>query len=101
MNCEPIRGLLSAYLDDQLSASERQSVSAHLDTCLECGAILFDYYRFDALLAQLPYLTPPSSQHKYIHCPHTDRYRLQNADEYQKLAFYPYDIFIQKKPLDR
>jgi predicted anti-sigma-YlaC factor YlaD len=59
MSCEPVRGLLSAYLDDQLLTSERQSVSAHLRICTECCAILADYRRFDALLAQLPYITPP------------------------------------------
>ena len=84
MNCEPIRGLLSAYLDDQLSASERQSVSAHLATCTECRAILSDYYRFDALLARLPYLTPPSSQQRDVYYPSSGRYRLSNTAEYQK-----------------
>jgi hypothetical protein len=84
MNCEPIRGLLSAYLDDQLSVPERQSVAAHLDTCIKCSAILSDYYRFDALLAQLPYLTPPSSPSRNVLCQAPNRYRIQTLEERQK-----------------
>ncbi|GHO84585.1 anti-sigma factor family protein [Dictyobacter formicarum] len=58
MNCEQVRDLLSAYLDDQLTADERQRVSAHLPSCPQCAGILADYRRFDALLAQLPRVTP-------------------------------------------
>jgi hypothetical protein len=90
MNCEPIRGLLSAYLDDQLSAPECQSVSEHLANCSECSAILSDYQRFDALLVHLPYLSPPSSHSK--RGDHTPRHtRPHIAKDYQKavLTFVP------------
>lgn len=95
MNCEPIRGLLSAYLDDQLSASERQSVNAHLDICIECSAILSDYYRFDALLARLPYLTPPSSLQKDVYCPNAGGYHLSNAAEHQKAVLTLVPLALQ------
>lgn len=58
MNCGQVEDLLSAYLDDQLIVKERQSVSAHLISCPHCNSILTDYRRFDALLTQLPRVTP-------------------------------------------
>jgi len=42
MNCEQIKELLSAYLDDTLAPNERQAVLQHLSTCEECRAILDD-----------------------------------------------------------
>ncbi|GCE06367.1 anti-sigma factor family protein [Dictyobacter aurantiacus] len=58
MNCEQVRDLLSAYLDDQLTANERQYVDTHLTSCPHCAGVLADYRRFDTLLAQLPRVTP-------------------------------------------
>lgn len=40
MNCEWIQERLSAYLDDELSMSERDLVKRHLDTCSDCQAEL-------------------------------------------------------------
>ena len=82
MNCEPISGLLSAYLDDQLSVSERQSVAEHLAICIECDIALSDYRRFDALLARLPYLVPPSSLETSLETP------LHNNSSYQASTRY-------------
>lgn len=60
MNCEQIKGLLSVYLDDQLTIHQRQGVAKHLDICIECSTILEEYRHYDALLAQLPRIEPPS-----------------------------------------
>lgn len=62
MKCEQVKDLLSPYLDDQLTAQERQSVTSHLQVCAMCDAVLADYQRFDALLSQLPRLSPLSLQ---------------------------------------
>ncbi|GER89310.1 hypothetical protein KDW_34720 [Dictyobacter vulcani] len=67
MNCEQVKDLLSPYLDDQLTAHERQSVTNHLQLCEICNAVLVDYRRFDALLARLPRLSPhPLSPGKLV-----------------------------------
>jgi len=58
MNCEQVKELLSAYLDDTLAQAERQQLAQHLHTCADCRAILADFRRFDALLAQLPRVSP-------------------------------------------
>ncbi|HTI13331.1 MAG TPA: zf-HC2 domain-containing protein [Dictyobacter sp.] len=58
MSCEQVKDLLSAYLDNQLAAGERQSIALHLQLCNSCRDILSDYRYFDDLLAQLPRITP-------------------------------------------
>lgn len=75
MNCEHVRDLLSAYLDNQLAEPERQNVASHLAVCPECNAILADYRRFDALLAQIPRIEAPSSL----------RISLFNSEDYRQL----------------
>ncbi|WP_126552075.1 anti-sigma factor family protein [Dictyobacter kobayashii] len=80
MNCEQVKDLLSAYLDDQLTAYERQSVAAHLPSCLQCNAILADYRRFDTLLSQVPRVSPPpdlryrilATTGSFVDCGHVD-----------------------------
>jgi anti-sigma factor RsiW len=42
MRCDRVQEWLGAYRDGELSASERDSVSAHLATCKACSAILAD-----------------------------------------------------------
>ena len=58
MNCEQVEDLLSAYLDNALAPEERRSVALHLHQCNRCSSILADFRRFDALLSQLPRVTP-------------------------------------------
>lgn len=58
MNCEHVKELLSAYLDNTLTANEREVVTAHVDACSECHSILDDFHRFDTLLSQLPRVSP-------------------------------------------
>ena len=66
MNCEQVEELLSAYLDDMLAIGEtaeaadqlRLDVAAHLTNCVQCSVALADFRRFDALLAQMPRVSP-------------------------------------------
>lgn len=58
MNCEQVKELLSAYLDNALAPEEYETVTLHLRTCQECTHILADYRSFDALLLQLPRISP-------------------------------------------
>jgi hypothetical protein len=38
MDCLQVHGVLSAFLDDRLSASEWRAVEEHIQQCAECGA---------------------------------------------------------------
>jgi Tol biopolymer transport system component len=58
MNCEQVRELLSAYLDDALAPEEKRTLATHLETCSECSAMLADFRRFDTLLHHLPRISP-------------------------------------------
>jgi Tol biopolymer transport system component len=58
MNCEQVKELLSPYLDNTLAQEERQQVATHLQHCVECSDMLADFRRFDALLTQLPRISP-------------------------------------------
>lgn len=51
MNCNAIDNLLSAFLDEELPASQRRLVAEHLDHCVRCSQELNDLRRQDALLA--------------------------------------------------
>src|SRR5215469_12914525 len=76
MNCEQVEELLSAYLDDALAPEERADVAAHLSVCSQCNSILVDFRRFDALLKQLPRISPSP----------TLRVRLFSSPEYLELT---------------
>ena len=58
MNCERVEELLSAYLDNALAFEEWREVSAHLQTCAKCSAMLAEFSRNDALIARLPRVSP-------------------------------------------
>jgi anti-sigma factor RsiW len=66
MTCEQVEELLSAYLDNALASEERREVAAHLRQCSHCNAILADFRRFDALLSQMPRVSPDSSLRERI-----------------------------------
>jgi anti-sigma factor RsiW len=51
--------LLSAYIDDQVSAEERVRVEAHLATCSECDHDLATLRQTVALVGQLPQVAAP------------------------------------------
>jgi anti-sigma factor RsiW len=60
--CEQVQARLSAWLDGELAAEERQQVAAHLEVCLGCQGELAVLSRLDAALgtleAPLPALLP-------------------------------------------
>jgi predicted anti-sigma-YlaC factor YlaD len=58
MSCEHVKDLLSAYLDNMLAAEEREMVTEHIQTCASCYALQEDFRRFDALLSQVPRVSP-------------------------------------------
>ncbi|GCE13275.1 anti-sigma factor family protein [Tengunoibacter tsumagoiensis] len=58
MRCGQVKDLLSAYLDHMLAADECQQVAHHLQHCQACTEILADFRRYNALLSQLPRITP-------------------------------------------
>lgn len=54
-----LEALLSAYLDGELSAKERQTVELHLASCNRCRELLADLERVKYLVAALPLESPP------------------------------------------
>jgi predicted anti-sigma-YlaC factor YlaD len=58
MSCEHVKDLLSAYLDNMLAAQEQEMVAQHIQICTDCYAMQEDFRRFDALLAQMPRVSP-------------------------------------------
>ncbi len=61
MNCERVEELLSAYLDNALVPEEWREVTAHLETCAECSAMLAEFSRNDALISHLPRVSPDAA----------------------------------------
>jgi len=84
MNCEQVEELLSAYLDDALAPEERADVDAHLQECSQCSSILVDFRRFDALLKQLPRVSPSPAL----------RERIFSSSEYLELTG-TFDVSIE------
>lgn len=66
MSCEHVKDLLSAYLDNMLAAEEREMVTKHIQTCAGCYALQEDFRRFDALLSQVPRVSPTPMLHRRI-----------------------------------
>src|ERR671925_400139 len=58
MNCERVEELLSAYLDNALAFEEWREVTAHIQTCTKCSAVLTEFSRNDALISHLPRVSP-------------------------------------------
>lgn len=78
MRCEQVEELLSAYLDDMLVSEERQSVATHLRTCSHCSSLLDDYRRLDAVLLQMPRVSPGPALRGRVFA----ALALQDADEF-------------------
>jgi predicted anti-sigma-YlaC factor YlaD len=66
MNCERVEELLSAYLDNALALEEWREVTAHLQTCTKCSIMLAEFSRNDALISQLPRVSPAPAQRNRI-----------------------------------
>src|SRR5579859_224791 len=72
MNCDRAGELLGTYLRDELTASTRAEVQAHLDHCAPCRADL-DTYR---LVFELPRVEPSAALHD----------RIFSSPEFQEIA---------------
>jgi hypothetical protein len=72
MNCDRAGELLGAYLRDELMASTRAEVQAHLDTCASCRADL----ELDRLVFELPRVEPSAALHE----------RIFSSPEFQEIA---------------
>ena len=59
MNCENIKGLLNAYIDDLLNEKERQDVQAHIAACPSCRLELDELTRTVNLVRGLDRVVPP------------------------------------------
>ena len=78
MSCEHVEELLSAYLDNALTPQERVVVQEHTSTCSTCRETLTDYRRFDALLTDMPRVSPGAEL----------REKIFTSPEYQELIKY-------------
>lgn len=76
MSCEHVEELLSAYLDNALTPQERVVVQEHTSTCSTCRETLADYRRFDALLTDMPRVSPGAAL----------RDRIFTSPEYRELT---------------
>jgi anti-sigma factor RsiW len=59
--CQKAKGLLSPYIDQQLSSSERVLVKKHLAKCAVCSAELESLKATVNLLHRVPVVSPPRS----------------------------------------
>jgi anti-sigma factor RsiW len=61
MTCEPAKNLLEPYLDDELDASQRAQVAAHLAACSACAAMHAQLLELrDGIRAHAPYYRAPA-----------------------------------------
>jgi len=59
MNCAERHGALLAYLDGELSSTERAELQAHLEGCAACHSALEAERRLSGALASLSAVEPP------------------------------------------
>lgn len=59
MRCSQAHRLLSAYLDQELAAQEREAVASHLKQCLACAGEIQALVETRRLLSQAPRFTAP------------------------------------------
>ncbi|MCC6628155.1 MAG: zf-HC2 domain-containing protein [Chloroflexi bacterium] len=59
MTCERAQPLISALIDGEVTAAERERVLAHLRTCVACTAVYEDYRRLRARIRDLAPVEPP------------------------------------------
>lgn len=67
MNCDGVRGLLSAYLDGELSPGELLRVEQHLRRCPACADEVDSLRQTIALVASLDEVEVPASFHTQLH----------------------------------
>lgn len=67
MNCDGVRGLLSAYLDGELSPGELLRVEQHLRRCPVCADEVDSLRQTIALVASLDEVEVPATFHMQLH----------------------------------
>lgn len=67
MNCADVRENISAYADDELSASERKSFEEHISSCPECRKELDDMIRIIELCRSMPLYDLPEGFREELH----------------------------------
>jgi sugar lactone lactonase YvrE len=66
MNCKWAEGHLSACLDGTLDPAVRDEVTAHVEACAHCSAVLQEFRYFDGLVGSLPRYEPPEDLRRRI-----------------------------------
>jgi hypothetical protein len=61
MNCEEVMEYMQRYLDGDLSEQEKESMFAHLKSCVSCKEMFERLNRLSDELVSLPKVTPPFS----------------------------------------
>ncbi|MFQ5632565.1 MAG: hypothetical protein ACE5I1_27675 [bacterium] len=59
MQCKNMQRQLIHYVQNELSGAEYEKISAHLRTCIVCGAVAKEYTRLAELSENLPEVAPP------------------------------------------
>lgn len=58
-DCEDMENKISLYLDNELSAADKQAVEQHLKSCAKCGNALADLKKVKAMTGKLSEVEPP------------------------------------------
>ncbi len=74
-HCRDIRPLLSAYMDNELSAADVRAVQAHVAECQDCAAVLAEYRELRSLVRALPSPVPPVALRGSVFAKATPAYR--------------------------
>jgi len=53
MRCDQAYELIGAYLDEELSGSDRTSVADHIESCAGCRVLISDIKRTSTAVAEL------------------------------------------------
>ncbi|GEM_PF-2314334 len=77
LNCRKVSGLLSAYLDQELTGDETECVSAHLDVCPLCRSEYDSLKETKRLLASLALQTPREELEQLLQSSCQSRHPLQ------------------------
>ena len=77
--CRELRPLLSAYMDNELTASELRAVQAHIDTCAECAVVLAEYRQVRSAMRSLAQPVPPAELRAAVFAKATPAYRCRAA----------------------
>ena len=59
MNCEQMNELLSAWLDGELSETERRQMQAHLEQCAQCRALFEQLQALHTSFSDLDEISAP------------------------------------------